>query len=146
MDVHGYTSSGMIDATIDGQRLFVPDDLSNRHRRIIAKWESGGNVIPAWAPPPPTTEAYEAAVQAHVDTTARERLFRDGVTLASYVASTNPRWAAEAQAFVAWRDQVWTYAHQQLSLVLSGEREQPTIEGIIAELPLISWPASPDEE
>lgn len=87
----------------------------------------------------PATE-YEAAIQAHVDQTARSRLFRDGVTLASYTASTNPQWASEAEAFVAWRDQVWAYAYQELARVQSGDREQPTVSEVLAELPAVVWP------
>lgn len=84
--------------------------------------------------------AFEDALQAHVDDTARERTFRDGVTLASYVASTNQQWAAEAQAFVAWRDGVWAYSYEVLDNVLSGEMPQPSIEEFIEQLPPISWP------
>lgn len=43
-----------------------------------------------------TMSIYEQAIQAHVDAKPRERAFRDGVTLASYAASTNPAWQAEA--------------------------------------------------
>lgn len=52
MDIHGYTASGSIDATIDGIRMIVPDDMSNRHRQMIAEWEAQGNTIPAYVPPP----------------------------------------------------------------------------------------------
>lgn len=91
-------------------------------------------------PQPPTVSAYEDAIQAHVDAVARSKQFRDGVTLASYAASTNQQWAAEAQAFVAWRDQVWAYAYQELARVMGGEREQPTVVEILAELPEVVWP------
>lgn len=94
----------------------------------------------AFLNPPPSVDDYEVAIQSHVDATARSRQFRDGVTLASYVSSTRPQWAEEARAFVAWRDQVWAYAHGELSRVLGGERDQPTVTEIIAELPPISWP------
>lgn len=86
-------------------------------------------------------KAFELAIQAHVDAAPTHRLFRDGVTLASYVASTNPEWAAEAQAFVAWRDAVWAYAYVELEKVMTGQRPQPTITDFIAELPPIVWPA-----
>lgn len=96
-----------------------------------------------WGPVTPSIEDYEAAIQHHVDAAARSKLFRDGVTLASYTTSTNQQWAAEAQAFVAWRDQVWAYAYQELARVTGGERPQPTVAQILSELPLISWPAPP---
>lgn len=88
----------------------------------------------------PTQQDYAAAIQARVDEVAASRGYHDGVHLASYVASTVPKWAAEAAAFVAWRDAVWTYAHAQLAAVQAGEREQPTVMEFVAELQPISWP------
>jgi hypothetical protein len=34
-----------IEAEIDGVLMMVPDDMANRHRRMIAEWEADGNVI-----------------------------------------------------------------------------------------------------
>lgn len=140
MIIHARTATGEIDATIDGRRTTVPDDLGNRHRRMIAEWEAAGNTIPPYAPPAPTLEDYETAIQAVIDATAREKLFRDGVTLASYTASTNPQWAAEAIAFVAWRDGVWAYAYTELAKVQAGQRDQPTVEEFLIEIEPIVWP------
>ena len=86
-------------------------------------------------------EVYRLAIQNHVDETARARRYDSGVSFASYVASTDPVWAAEAQAFVAWRDAVWLYAYAELDKVMEGEREAPSVEGFIGELPAIEWPA-----
>ncbi|WP_296072276.1 hypothetical protein [uncultured Agrobacterium sp.] len=88
----------------------------------------------------PTITDYENAIQNLVDETAREKQFRDGVTLASYAASTKPNWAAEAQAFVAWRDNVWAYAYGELAKVQAGQREQPTVDEFLAEIAPIAWP------
>lgn len=97
---------------------------------------------PEIQPEPPTLADYENAIQATVDAMAKEKLFRDGVTLASYTASTNPQWAAEAAAFVAWRDQVWAYAYSELAKVQSGQREQPAVGEFLAEIHPIEWPTS----
>jgi hypothetical protein len=51
MKVHSYTQTGSIEATIDGVRMAVPDDMSNRHRQMIAEWEEDGNTIPAYVAP-----------------------------------------------------------------------------------------------
>lgn len=83
---------------------------------------------------------YENAIQNLVDSTAREKQFRDGVTLASYTASTKPKWAAEAQSFVAWRDNVWFYAYGELAKVQAGQRQQPTVEQFLGEIARIAWP------
>lgn len=71
---------------------------------------------------------------------ATARRYDGGVSLASYVASGNPAWAAEAQAFVAWRDAVWAYAYAELDKVQAGQREQPGVEAFLADLPQIEWP------
>jgi len=84
---------------------------------------------------------YADAVQAHVDAIAKAREFNDGVTAATYLTSTMPRWKADAEAFVAWRDQVWIYSYGELDKVRNGHRPQPTIDAFINELPAISWPA-----
>ncbi|MGQ3214809.1 MAG: hypothetical protein ACT6U0_23235 [Shinella sp.] len=83
---------------------------------------------------------YEQAIQAHVDAKPRERAFRDGVTLASYAASTNPNWQAQALAFIEWRDEVWAFAYRELAKVMAGERARPTEEGFLNELPALNWP------
>nr|WP_319485662.1 hypothetical protein [uncultured Cohaesibacter sp.] len=88
----------------------------------------------------PTEADYEASIQSMLDTAATERRYSNGATMATYVNSTNATWAAEAQAFVQWRDAVWLYAYAQLDAVMAGEREQPTIEALIAELPAPDWP------
>lgn len=90
---------------------------------------------------PPTAMSYQMAIQALVDRTAQSKQFNDGVTLASYVNSTITAWSAQAEAFVAWRDQVWSYAYTELAKVEAGQRTQPTVEAFLAELPAISWPA-----
>lgn len=85
-------------------------------------------------------QEYAAAIQKHIDTIAQSKKYTDGVSLASYDSSTISSWAAEAQAFVAWRDSVWSYAFIELEKVKNGLKPQPTIEEIIAELPIITWP------
>lgn len=89
--------------------------------------------------PPPTIDDFRLAIQGHVDAIARGRNYDSGNSLASYVASTNAVWAAEAQAFVVWRDAVWLYAYSELDKVQTGAREVPTVEAFIGELPAIEW-------
>lgn len=84
---------------------------------------------------------FQNAIQAHVDAVARSRSYADGKALAGYTVSTVPQWAAEAQAFVAWRDAVWLHAYAELAKVEAGERPVPASpEDFIAELPAIIWP------
>ncbi|MND74906.1 hypothetical protein D3C80_665130 [compost metagenome] len=85
-------------------------------------------------------DIYRVEIQALIDGTAKERQYDSGAALASYVNSTIPEWATEAQAFVAWRDAVWIYALAELDKVQKGERDQPSVEDFLAELPEFEWP------
>lgn len=49
-----YVESGAIVAVIDGVQMTVPDDMANRHRRLLAEWEADGNAIEPHVVPPPT--------------------------------------------------------------------------------------------
>ena len=93
-------------------------------------------------PPPPTPEqmqaGYTAAIEAHVDATARARGYTSAVSCATYAASTIPAWQAEGAAFVAWRDDVWTAALAMLAAVQAGGAIP---ESPIAGLPEMEWPA-----
>jgi hypothetical protein len=90
--------------------------------------------------PPPTLSDFQRAVEAHVVAVARSRGYHSDVSCASYVGSTSAAWAAEAAAFVAWRDDVWGATLAALA-AWQGGGDEPTIDGLIASLPAISWPA-----
>lgn len=83
--------------------------------------------------------AYKAAFDAHLDAVAQERQYDNRLTIPDYIASTNPQWAAEAQAYIAWRDQALVSMFGQWSAVEAGG-DPPSIEDFIAELPAIEWP------
>ncbi|WP_455296515.1 hypothetical protein [Brucella pituitosa] len=85
-------------------------------------------------------DVYRLEIQAMIDAKASERQYDSGATLASYVNSTIEQWAAEAQGFVAWRDAVWIYALAEFDKVQAGERDQPSVEDFLGELPAFEWP------
>ena len=119
---------------------------SQWHRQTDVDRQLDGDVVketPVFEPIPTEQikKRLRRAVDDHVEQTARERDYSSAVSLASYTASTKPDWAAEAQAFVEWRDAVWEYVYQRLAAVESGEDELPeSIEAFIQDLPAISWP------
>jgi len=84
--------------------------------------------------------AIVAAISAEIENTAQGRGYNDAASLASYVASTNTTWQAEAQAFVAWRDQVWQEAYARLAEVEAKTAEMPTVVEAVADMTPISWP------
>lgn len=115
----------------------IPAVPGNRHYdEIIA----AGTSVEPFEPPPPTEAEYAGAIQVHIDNTARTRGYADGVACASYITSTMPSWQAEAAAFVPWRDSVWLSAYTIMGQVQAGQRSSPTIQDLIAELPVITWP------
>lgn len=76
-------------------------------------------------------------VQNHLDAKCQMRGYDNGFACASYATSSVPKFREEAEAFVKWRDAVWTYCYQQLDLFVAGKREVPT--DLIAELPTLEW-------
>lgn len=114
----------------------------DRVTRIASEAELRDVLNPFGLPSPIiTVDDYAAAIEAHTNAVARVRGYRDGDRLASYVGSTNAVWAAEAHAFAAWRDGVWAHAYAQMAAVEAGQRPQPSVADLVAELPVISWPS-----
>jgi hypothetical protein len=101
------------------------------------------SITPRPAPLRQLTESdYAEAIQAHIDATAHARGYGNGALLASYVASSVPAWAAEAQTFIKWRDAVWLAAYGLLGAVKAGEAAAPDLPVLIGNLPAIVWPAA----
>lgn len=115
----------------------------NKHNCRIVKEGKIRTIVENPPPPTPTPEeiikGYEDAVQAHLDRTAQSRDYDNTYTCLSYLSSTDPTWNREANAFNAWRDQVWRKCHEILNAVMAGTKPQPTIDELIAELPAIDW-------
>ena len=92
-------------------------------------------------PPNIIKDKIRRSVEDHIEETAHERNYSSAVSLASYTSSTKSDWAAEAQAFVKWRDDVWEYVFTRLAAVESGEEEPPeSAEEFIQDLPVMVWP------
>lgn len=88
-------------------------------------------------------EIYRREVSSHIDKVAQSKRYDDATSLASYVNSTNTEWAAQAVAFVAWRDLVWDHVFAVFEAALGGITplpESPT--ALMQSLPFIVWPDS----
>ncbi|NTF07195.1 hypothetical protein G6L37_13665 [Agrobacterium rubi] len=83
---------------------------------------------------------FSSAIQDHLDTTAKQRRYDTIHTAISYRDDANPVFASEAAALFAWRSAVWTYSTAELDKVMAGERDIPTMDAFLAELPEIVWP------
>lgn len=80
MEVHGYTESGSIEATINELRMTIPNTQHDRDRWGITAWEKEGNVIPEYVPPLPP--------ELNPETILREAMFEDFVERSAKNAST----------------------------------------------------------
>ena len=90
-----------------------------------------------WVLPTPKAEDFIVAIQSNMDTTAKSYGYDDIKSAVTYAEEPSvPKFQQEGKAFRAWRSQCWAYCYEQLALVESGKREQPTIEAILAELPV----------
>lgn len=111
--------------------------------KIIA---ADGNGYPIFLDPPPPTieqmvEKYREAIQKHLDDAARAAGYDDIRTAVTYADEPAvAKFQAEGQAFRAWRSLVWAYGYEQVDAVTAGEREQPTIDELISELPALVLP------
>jgi len=82
-----------------------------------------------------------AAVQAHLDATARARSYDSALSCVSYIDSTVAQYRAEAATMRDWRDAVWLRCYELLAEVQAGTRPVPTESELIALLPVIQWGA-----
>lgn len=87
---------------------------------------------------------FSTAIQSYLDVTAQERRY-DGIqTAITYRNDPNPQFAAEGEALFEWRSVVWTHSTVELDKVKAGQRDIPTVEDFIAELPAFEWPTIGD--
>lgn len=87
----------------------------------------------------PAIDDYKRAFDANLDAVAQSKLYDNRVTIATYSGSSNPQWASEAVAFIAWRDAAILSMFAQLEAVRNGG-PQPTVAEFLAALPAIDWP------
>lgn len=91
-----------------------------------------------------TPEAFQAqvvsTVQLRLDAFARERGYDGILSACTYVASTVPAFAAEAQTCVNLRDATWAACYQFMADVKTGKRPMPEgVADVLAGLPVLAW-------
>ena len=89
-----------------------------------------------------TKSRLTSAIQSMLDDKAKERGYDSILSLCTYATSTAAKFAAEGQAGVSWRDEVWAKGYAILADVESGSRAIPTVDELLAELPNFVWPGA----
>lgn len=85
--------------------------------------------------------ALRNAVQLHMDKAAQALGYDDIKTAVTYAEEPAvPKFQAEAQAFRAWRSQVWAFCYSLLDDVAAGRALEPTEAALIAVLPPLELP------
>jgi len=114
----------------------------------LTGFEGSGSIEPPPEPsplPPPTPEQVQEeivrAVQRRLNDFARSRNYDNILSACSYVTSTVPQFAAEAAYCVEARDATWATLYAGLADVQAGNRPMPTLEEILLELPVLTWPS-----
>ena len=88
--------------------------------------------------------AMRSAVDAHVEAVAQATRYNSAAHIAGYANSTVPAWKAEAEAFILWRDNVWTVVIDWFDEVQAGTSAPPeSAAALIAALPAPPWPVEP---
>ncbi len=121
--------------------LECADWCNANNAKIVDK---GGYYEVVKIPPYIPTEAelqqqFEDAIEAYMDSVVQTRNYKNIHTAASYVNSTNEKFAREGAACNKWRDDVWDKGYAILDEVKAGTRGIPTLEEVIAELPKLDW-------
>ncbi len=79
-------------------------------------------------------------VQNWMDTKVQERNYDNVHTcVGTYLYSPIEKFRLEAEAVRDWVSYVWAKCYEILAQVEAGERDIPTLEEVIAELPVLEW-------
>lgn len=123
---------------IGGQVIEPPSNLPDRKFRDAWVLDGDGGVtLDQEKATEITLRLFEEAIEEHLETVAKSKDYKDSTRLATY--ATSKQYGTEATKYIDWRDAVWVYAYAEMDKVKSGEREEPTIEDFIKELPKIDW-------
>lgn len=134
----------------DENRAFYEECANWCNETQKARLEDKGDYIEVVAIPEPTAEEKQErlqrqmtnAVQAALDAFAQTRGYDGIMSACSYSNSTDAQFKLEADYCIQLRDSTWRMGYAILAEVKAGNRPVPSVEELIAELPVGSakWP------
>lgn len=148
------STNGFYDLSIHGDS--IPGDAveitNDEHASLLQGQSEGKRIVadgeghPVLADPTaPTQEQviaqYEAALDNHLDSVARQYRYKDRFSFALRAGFEGP-YQAEGIAFAQWMDGCNVQALGLLNDVIAGTEELPEIEDFIAMLPVFVAPSS----
>lgn len=119
------------------------EDVAEAHGDAVLIVEAGRvrRHRPAAAPTPEALIAQiVSATQQRLDDFARTRGYDGILSLCTYATSAEPKFKAEGQYAVEARDATWAKCYEVLAAVEAGSRPMPTLDELLAELPVLTWP------
>jgi hypothetical protein len=125
----GGFSEGNIAIPSGAVEIIEPPE-SATDKMINGVWEKQVNI-----------QDYDIAIEKHLDAEAEAAGYYDplgripNIDRACAYAGFENDYQAESQSFIAWRASVWSHVYNVKSDVEAGNRIQPSIEELIAELP-----------
>ncbi len=94
-------------------------------------------VAPVIETPEQTIARLEATLDRYLDSVANSYHYESIRTMVTYDGDPNPKFDAEGKAAKAWRSACYTRSTEIVDEVLSGQREVPTEDELIALMPQI---------
>ena len=104
---------------------------------LVEAWNNKTYVSGEEPPRPITFADYDNAMEAHLDAEKAERGYTKREP-SDYAGSSNPRWAQDAEDWIAHRDAVMAYGLEVENKAKRGE-QVPTLDEFKAGLQIISW-------
>lgn len=146
---YAQSTGGFYDNAIHGNA--IPADavpVTDQQHQMLLEGQSAGQRIVAdaegrpvlQAAPPPTQAQviaqYEAALDAHLDSVAKQHRYNDRFTFALRAGYHGP-YHDEGVAFAQWMDNCNAQAYATLQAVLAGQAAMPSVEDFIGGLPAL---------
>lgn len=116
---------------VDGVEVPLTPEEIEEFNQQTQEWEQGANQR--------LYDECQRSLEILINESAKEKLYNDAVSCASYKDSSNAQWAAEAAAFIAWRDYCYEYAFDYIQQAEDGTIE-PSLDGFMNGLPPLVWP------